>query len=56
MARKRYSDEDVLKLFRETEVPLASRSVRMQELAFLVSFSTHAGLFRSPQALDRQDN
>ena len=56
MARKRYSDEDVLKLLHETEVPLASRSIRMHEHAFLVSFSTHAGIFRSPQALDWQDN
>ena len=55
MAGKRYSDDDVLKLLHETEGSLASRSVRTQELAFLVSFSTHAGIFRSPQASDWQD-
>ena len=54
MVGKRCSD-DVLKLLHEIEVPLASRSVRMQELAFLVIFSTHAGIFRGPQALDWQD-
>ena len=38
MARKRYSDEDVLKLLHETKVPLASRSVRMQSLPSYLAF------------------